>query len=59
MTQFKKIRVAAGLSQSQAAKLLGKGLSSVQMWDRGDRECSNLILVAFKALTSPANKHDT
>jgi DNA-binding transcriptional regulator YiaG len=55
MTEFKKIRLEAGLSQAEAAKLLGRSVTMVAMWDRGDKKCDRLLLIAFKSLVSGAN----
>lgn len=50
MTKFKRIRTAAGLSQTQTAKLLNKPVTTVARWDRGDIKCNDLTLIAFETL---------
>lgn len=52
MTKFKKIRLDAGLSQTQAAKLLKRNITTIARWDRGEVECSELTLIAFQSLIS-------
>ena len=49
-TAFRRWRRQLGLSQSQAARVLGYGISQVGEYDRGDRNLPLRVLLAMRAV---------
>ena len=49
--EIKRARLKAGLSQSQAAKLIGYSTRSWQSWEGGQRTMRLLTFLFFKEMT--------
>ena len=55
-TEFRKKRDEFGLSQSQAAKVMNRPLSTVVKWDGGFSSCSKNRINEFSLLFEDAKK---
>jgi putative transcriptional regulator len=54
--QIKQAREQAGLTQTQAAELIYKGLRTWQQWERGDRAMDPAFWELFKIKSNMRNE---
>lgn len=57
-TKFRIMRDKYGLTQSQAAAIMKRPLSTVKKWDAGFQKCSDRIIEEFKLRFDDEKKRD-